>query len=491
MVNELRAFLFQSRDFTYPPEAIAALNLHWGLVQVWMEYKTGTSLRFDPALHPLIGTWTYDEAKVGLGVDRILREMLDLPVEWRPLGGIGNTFVILTAGLGGHARGLPPVALVGDAVIGPLLERAGYPSLNTCGLFFPPGAWQCRPNTAFGTIIHELTHAAFRLGHTFDPPNVMGQHTDVQLDNIFASGYVSSHIEIIRQSPYVVSIDAAPGDLLGPQQGLRRFLDLLVLFEKRTALIGLGAQAQKDLYERVILPISTPDFKVPVPATPVPTPTIPVFVSVPNVVGLTAFSAEVILTRGALIMRVGTVYSNEPPGGVVISQDPPGGAIAVPIWSTVYVRIRAPVGLVAPNVVGMPESEARSILEGLGLLIRVIRGYNSTVTAGLVVSQVPPAGSPLDLFEILLAVSLGPLPAVLLVPNVVGMPESQALSTLQGLGLTMSVFARDYSDMAVGTVISQEPPAGTEVFSDNLISVIISLGPTPPVILTELSVTYS
>ncbi|TAM84606.1 MAG: PASTA domain-containing protein [Acidobacteria bacterium] len=63
-------------------------------------------------------------------------------------------------------------------------------------------------------------------------------------------------------------------------------------------------------------------------------------------------------------------------------------------------------------------------------------------------------------------------------PNLVGMPISQARSTARSLGLNLDVEDRLYSDkIAPEAVVSQMPAAGTSIKPQQQIHILLSLGP--------------
>lgn len=77
----------------------------------------------------------------------------------------------------------------------------------------------------------------------------------------------------------------------------------------------------------------------------------------------------------------------------------------------------------------------------------------------------------------------------LLVPNVVGMTRADAESALAAVGLTVGAITHNYSDSApLGTVLSQQPHAGTLALADMAVNLVTSLGAkasVPPVTRTE------
>lgn len=136
-------------------------------------------------------------------------------------------------------------------------------------------------------------------------------------------------------------------------------------------------------------------------------------------------------------------------------------------------RDKAPPNVKVPNVVGMATDEAQSNLTSLGFNVNINQQASSNVPSGQVISQSPaegtdaPPGSTVDL-----VVSSGPEAAKkVITPNLVGLTESQALSTLTNLKLVGQVIYVSPSDPAMnGKVISQEPAGGTEVNEGSVVN---------------------
>lgn len=203
--------------------------------------------------------------------------------------------------------------------------------------------------------------------------------------------------------------------------------------------------------------------------------------TVPNVVGMTQAAASTAITGEGLV--VGTVtqaYSETVPSGRVISQNPVAGTI-VSLGSAVALVVsqgREP-GTV-PNVVGLPQASAQTIIVASRLTVgAVTNAYSETVPSGSVISQNPTAGTVVPAGSaVSMVVSLGPEPGT--VPNIVGMTRSSAESAITAAGLTVGTVTEAYSDtVAVGRVISQDPTAGSLVASGSAVAFVVSLGPEP------------
>ncbi len=204
-------------------------------------------------------------------------------------------------------------------------------------------------------------------------------------------------------------------------------------------------------------------------------------VEVPDVVGLAQAAAESAITGATL--TVGTVtsdYSPTVPVGDVISQNPVAGA-TINTGSIVNLVVSlGPIPQVnVPDVVGLAQATAEADITGADLTVGTVTFQNDPVVpAGNVISQNPVSGSPVDLgTSVNLVVSYGPQPSV---PDVVGLSQSAAQSSLTGATLTLGVVTTSFSPtVPAGDVISQNPAAGVFVDTNSSVDLVVSHGPNP------------
>jgi RHS repeat-associated protein len=131
-----------------------------------------------------------------------------------------------------------------------------------------------------------------------------------------------------------------------------------------------------------------------------------------------------------------------------------------------------------PNVINMTQAAAQAAIVGAKLTVGTITQANSaTVPAGSVISQSPVAGTSVaEGSAVSLVVSIGP--AMVAVPNVAGMTQAEATSTITSAKLAVGTITQANSaTVPAGCVISQNPPAGNSVPEGSLVSLVISLGP--------------
>jgi beta-lactam-binding protein with PASTA domain len=128
-----------------------------------------------------------------------------------------------------------------------------------------------------------------------------------------------------------------------------------------------------------------------------------------------------------------------------------------------------------PSVTGLTESEAQAAILAAGFVAgTVTTNSSSSVPAGTVISQTPfGCGFAAAGAAISLVVSAGP--ALIVTPNVVGGTQVAAVAAMRAAGLNFgSEITVSSSSVPVGDVVSQNPPAGTEVTPGTLYSLVIA-----------------
>ncbi len=190
---------------------------------------------------------------------------------------------------------------------------------------------------------------------------------------------------------------------------------------------------------------------------------------VPDVRGLAVASAQEVLAASALELGpVDSLLHPSVPEDVILGQSPLPGQVARP-GSPVRVTVSlGPQRRGVPDVTGLDEARARIVLETSGFLVRS-DSMESDEARGRVVEVSPAPGEQVVLpGQVRLFVSTGP--PMIPMPFVLGLPENEAVTLLDSLGLIVGPveevfrFGRDQ-----GIVVEQEPASdsllqrGTEV----------------------------
>lgn len=126
-------------------------------------------------------------------------------------------------------------------------------------------------------------------------------------------------------------------------------------------------------------------------------------------------------------------------------------------------------GKAIPDVHGMTEADATSVLEDSGFEVRATR-VKSDETEGLVLITDPTAGSRAEKGdEVVIHVATARE-----VPNVVGKTESEAAAAFEEAGYENVSYVKERSDAAEGTVLSVSPEAGTRAKSSVAVTVKVA-----------------
>lgn len=168
------------------------------------------------------------------------------------------------------------------------------------------------------------------------------------------------------------------------------------------------------------------------------------------------------------------VPSRDVPAGQVVGTDP---ADAARRGATVALLVSAgPRQLQIPAVAGQDEGQARARLKEAGFEATVEHVFHEQVPAGLVIETDPAVGQTVDeTTPVTIFVSQGRQPIE--IPDLVRMPEAEALGVLRELGLEGVVAARvDSDDIPAGAVVSYEPATGPAYLGDQ-IQLTVSNGP--------------
>lgn len=211
----------------------------------------------------------------------------------------------------------------------------------------------------------------------------------------------------------------------------------------------------------------------------------PATIEVPDVTGLPADRAEQLLEDAGLKVNRVEVFSEEPPG-TVVAQDPAANERA-PLSSAVRINVSQGTGRVkVPDVVGRTADEAGSILRRAGLGTPNVVSVPSDRPAGEVVAQNPPPGNEVrEGTKIRINVSNGEggsggaatgttTTAGTELPDVVGLPETEAVQALEDAGATVVVTREATGDPAEdGIVLRQNTAAGTTIEPGDEIEIVV------------------
>lgn len=196
----------------------------------------------------------------------------------------------------------------------------------------------------------------------------------------------------------------------------------------------------------------------------------------PDLTGFSPEMAEVELAALELDLSFtyADTYSEDVEPGEVVATDPVAGTELEGGESILLSLSVGPQHVEVPDVVGGTENDARNLLREAGFTdVEVVQEHSAEETPGTVLSSTPEAGEDGDREEaVTLHVSEG-----VIVPNLIGMGQTEASEALQGLGLTVSVVEAPSDTVAEGEVSGQDPEPGAILPEEGPVTITVSTGP--------------
>src|SRR5829696_1271400 len=207
-------------------------------------------------------------------------------------------------------------------------------------------------------------------------------------------------------------------------------------------------------------------------------------VAVPNVEGLKEEAAVTLIENAGLDPKVQRAANPDAEKDRVFDQNPdPGTRIQKGDRVTLLVSTGPPKTSV-PDVVGMNYGDAVQALNDVNLRTTKHEVF-SPKPVGKVISQDPPAGEQVvEGTEIVLDVSQGAKQVA--VPNVVGMSEVDAKTTLEQAGFQVSSTSAPSDSTPEGIVSDQSPDGGTPATKGSTVTITVSSGPSTTTVPDEV-----
>ncbi len=207
--------------------------------------------------------------------------------------------------------------------------------------------------------------------------------------------------------------------------------------------------------------------------TQVKNPSVP-SLQVPNVVGLTEAQARALLPNFTINIQDGP--SSSIPKGRISSQLPLADAKVIPGSSITLTESSGAGNTAIPiNLVGLSLADARSALTSAGLLVAQTIPTDSNQAPGTVLAVNPSPGSILPAGAgVVLQIASGSLQ----VPELVGLSEVQAITTLTQAGFLVRTATAYDSTQATQIILAQAPSAGTTQNIGSTVTITVNTQPT-------------
>jgi beta-lactam-binding protein with PASTA domain/tRNA A-37 threonylcarbamoyl transferase component Bud32 len=207
-------------------------------------------------------------------------------------------------------------------------------------------------------------------------------------------------------------------------------------------------------------------------------------VAVPNVVGLKEQPAVTLIRNAGFEPVVERAANADFEKGRVMSQNPDAGTRIQKGDRVTLLVSTGPPKTSVPDVVGMNYGDAVQTLNDANLKAKKHEVFSSK-PAGQVVDQDPPAGQQVvEGTEVLLDVSKGTKQVG--VPNVVGMSEADARTTLEQAGFQVTSTQAPSDSTPEGVVSDQSPDGGTQATKGSTVAITVSSGPSTATVPDEI-----
>lgn len=169
-------------------------------------------------------------------------------------------------------------------------------------------------------------------------------------------------------------------------------------------------------------------------------------------------------------------YSEDEEAGVILEQSVPKGRV-IKEGSVVEVTVSSGAKLVdVPDVYGFEQVDAEAVMTEKGINFTVVKAYDLSVASGSVIKTVPARNEQIPSNEtVTIHVSMGKPTDKTVVPNVIGMTQSNATKELEKVGLNVKVSKVNSTETA-GKVIDQSSAEGTSVNEGTTITISVSTG---------------
>lgn len=229
---------------------------------------------------------------------------------------------------------------------------------------------------------------------------------------------------------------------------------------KITGMFGFGSNQESTVAESTV------------------TESVPDKVSMIYVERMSMAEAEKELKAMGLLVEVNFVESEAYDQNVVISADITEGT-KIPVGSTVTLTVSAGTeGREVPDVEGLPYADAVNKLAERGFEAFKTESYSPYVEAGSVISQNPSEGQKAPLGSVItLNVSLGEEVNKVRVPELIGVPEDEAVAKLIEAGLQVGLVGEMHSEeYEAGVVCYQSYTAGSYIEEGLEVDLKVSLG---------------
>ena len=166
----------------------------------------------------------------------------------------------------------------------------------------------------------------------------------------------------------------------------------------------------------------------------------------------------------------GYIYKQSPVSGRTVRE---GQSVTLTVsLGTQYVTV--------PDLTNYVQADAEQQLKSLGVSVLVTQAVDTSVASGAVIRTDPAAGTQVAAGStVVVYISRPQVATTTKVPSLTGMSVDDARTLLVQNHLGLGSESEQYSDQPEGTILSQDPAAGSTVKLNSRVNVVVSIGPEP------------
>ena len=186
------------------------------------------------------------------------------------------------------------------------------------------------------------------------------------------------------------------------------------------------------------------------------------------------------MASGQITVNWEQEYSNDYAAGHVYKQSPVAGR-TVREGQSVTLTVSLGIHYVTvPDLTNYVQADGEQQLKDLGVSVLVTQAVDESVAAGSIIRTDPAAGSQVAAgTTVVIYVSRPQVATTTKVPSLIGMNVNDARTLLVQNHLGLGSQSEEYSDQPAGTVLSQNPAAGTTAKLNSRVNVVVSAGAAP------------
>ena len=205
-------------------------------------------------------------------------------------------------------------------------------------------------------------------------------------------------------------------------------------------------------------------------------------VTLGDYVGMTRDEAQAAeqVVSGQITVNWEEEYNSNYAAGYVYKQSPVAGRT---VREGQNVTLTVSLGtqyVTVPDLTNYVQADAEQQLKNLGVSVLVTQAVDTSVASGAVIRTDPAAGSQVAAGStVVVYISRPQVSTTTKVPSLVGMTTDDARTLLVQNHLGLGSQSEQYSDQPEGTVISQDPAAGSTAKLNGRVNIVVSAGPEP------------